>query len=101
MLNRLLPLMLLTVISATSTAQAASLRCEKGIVETGDMQEDVLALCGEPDQREHTPRQIDPDGYPAEGSVTVDHWSYGPDNGMVRRLRFIDGRLVDIDSSRR
>lgn len=99
--SRLLLPILLTVVSATSTAQAASLRCDNGIVETGDLQEDVLAQCGEPDQREHTPRQIDPDGYPAEGSVTVDHWTYGPDNGMLRRLRFIDGRLVDIDSSRR
>ena len=34
------------------------------------------------------------------GSVTIDLWTYGPDNGMVRRLRFIDGRLVNIDSSR-
>ena len=98
--GRLLLLTLLTVVSATSTAQAASLRCENGIVETGDLQDDVLALCGAPDQREHTPRRIDPDGYPAEGSVTVDHWTYGPDNGMVRRRRFIDKRLVNIDSSR-
>ncbi|MEO1830209.1 MAG: DUF2845 domain-containing protein [Pseudomonas sp.] len=44
---------------------------------------------------------MDPDGHPAEGSVNIEQWSYGPTKGMVRSLRFIDGRLVEIDSTRR
>ncbi|WP_235827144.1 MULTISPECIES: DUF2845 domain-containing protein [Pseudomonas] len=77
------------------------MRCDRGIIATGALQAEVLEQCGEPDSRQLTPRHIDPDGYPAEGSVTVEHWVYGPSNGMVRELRFIDGRLVDIESTRR
>ncbi|SFM30404.1 Protein of unknown function [Halopseudomonas pachastrellae] len=77
------------------------MRCDHGIIATGALQAEVLEQCGEPDSRQHTPRHIDADGYPADGSVTVDHWVYGPSNGMVRELRFIDGRLVDIESTRR
>ncbi|GGE51458.1 hypothetical protein GCM10007421_27350 [Halopseudomonas oceani] len=93
-----LPLIGLVVGSAV---QAATMRCDHGIIATGAMMAEVLEQCGEPDSRQHTPRHIDPDGYPAEGSVTVEHWIYGPSNGMVRELRFIDGRLVDIESTRR
>ena len=92
--------LLITLVSA-SAAQAATMRCDQGIIATGALQAEVLEQCGEPDSRQHTPRHIDPDGYPADGSVTVDHWIYGPSNGMVRELRFIDGRLVDIESTRR
>lgn len=86
---------------AGSAVQAATMRCDHGIIATGAIMAEVLEQCGEPDSRQHTPRHIDPDGYPAEGSVTVEHWIYGPSNGMVRELRFIDGRLVDIESTRR
>lgn len=92
--------LLITLVSA-SAAQAATMRCDHDIIATGALQAEVLEQCGEPDWRQHTPRHIDPDGYPADGSVTVDHWIYGPSNGMVRELRFIDGRLVDIESTRR
>lgn len=92
--------LLITLVSA-SAAQAATMRCDQGIIATGALQAEVLEQCGEPDARQYTPRHIDTDGYPADGSVTVDHWIYGPSNGMVRELRFIDGRLVDIESTRR
>lgn len=92
--------LLITLVSA-SAAQAATMRCDQGIIATGALQAEVLEQCGEPDARQYTPRHIDTDGYPADGSVTVDHWVYGPSNGMVRELRFIDGRLVDIESTRR
>ncbi|UJJ30407.1 DUF2845 domain-containing protein [Halopseudomonas maritima] len=95
-----LMVMLVTLVTATAS-QAATMRCAGGIIATGALQAEVLEQCGEPDSRRLTPRHIDPDGYPAEGSVTVEHWAYGPSNGMVRELRFIDGRLVHIDSSRR
>lgn len=92
--------LLITLVSA-SAAQAATMRCDQGIIATGALQAEVLEQCGEPDARQYTPRHIDTDGYPADGSVTVDHWIYGPSNGMVRELRFIDGRLVNIESTRR
>ena len=82
-------------------AFAATMRCDGGIIATGALQAEVLEQRGEPDSRQLTPQHIDPDGYPAEGSVNVEHWVYGPSNGMVRELRFIDGRLVHIDSVRR
>ncbi|MEL0169311.1 MAG: DUF2845 domain-containing protein [Pseudomonadaceae bacterium] len=91
---------LISTLMTVSTSQAATMRCDHGIIETGASIEDVLEQCGEPDTRERTPQYIDPDGYPAEGSVNIEQWSYGPTNGMVRSLRFIDGRLVEIDSAR-
>ncbi len=92
---------LLVTLCAVSAPQAATMRCDHGLIATGALQAEVLEQCGEPETRQRTPRHIDPDGFPAEGSVTVEHWVYGPSNGMVRELRFIDGRLVDIQSTRR
>ncbi len=64
--------LLITLVSA-SAAQAATMRCDQGIIATGALQAEVLEQCGEPDARQYTPRHIDTDGYPADGSVTVDH----------------------------
>jgi len=48
---------------------------------------------------------IDPvigdNGYPKPGSVTVEHWVYGPANGGYRYLKFIDGKLVGIEFKRK
>lgn len=92
---------LLVALAAATTSQAATMRCDHGIISTGASVAEVLEQCGEPDTRERTPQHIDPDGYPAEGSVNVEEWTYGPTNGMVRSLRFIDDRLTEIDSTRR
>lgn len=97
---RNLAVFIIALVTA-SASQAATMRCDHGIIATGASIAEVLETCGEPDTRERTPQYIDPDGYPAEGSVNIEQWSYGPTNGMVRSLRFIDGRLVEIDSTRR
>lgn len=84
------------VLALTSVAAQASMRCEKGLVDEGDVSMDVVRKCGEPDKREvFTPGEA-----AKEGAATVELWVYGPDNGMYRYLRFIDGRLAQIRSQR-
>ncbi|MEN1529753.1 DUF2845 domain-containing protein, partial [Pseudomonas aeruginosa] len=33
------------------------------------------------------------------GAATVENWVYGPRNGWYQKLRFVDGRLVQIKGS--
>jgi len=77
----------------------ASMRCGTELVRTGMQMEEVLERCGEPQQRS-VEEPVDEQGYLIRGAVTVERWRYGPDNGMYRHLRFIDGRLVEIRSRR-
>ncbi len=92
---------LLTVLLlATSSAALASMRCNGGLINEGDNSLEVLRKCGEPDARERTLPTLQENGLPPEGAVTVERWAYGPRNGMTRYLRFLDGTLVQITSTR-
>lgn len=80
------------------TAQA-SMRCGTQLIDTGMLLDEVLSHCGEPQQRS-AEDPVDEQGYLIRGAARVENWRYGPDNGMYRHLRFIDGRLVDIRARR-
>ncbi|MFA5677820.1 MAG: DUF2845 domain-containing protein [Pseudomonas sp.] len=80
------------------TAQA-SMRCGSQSVDTGMLADEVLEQCGEPQLRS-VEEPVDEYGYQIRGAVRVENWRYGPDHGMYRHLRFIDGRLVEIRSRR-
>lgn len=54
----------------------------------------------EPAARQVTNPSVDGAGRIVRGAATVEHWIYGPTNGMSYQLRFIDGRLVRIRSQR-
>lgn len=76
-------------------AAEASMRCGTSLISEGQASVEVLRICGEPDQREVIP----PSGI-LGGGATVEHWVYGPRNGVYRHLRFIDGKLVEIRTER-
>ncbi len=76
------------------------MRCADGIVGAEETMQSVRDKCGEPDEHVTEPAEIDGYGAPVADAVRVDHWTYGPRNGMYRHLRFVDGRLVDIRSQR-
>ena len=102
----LLPLGL--TLAAVSPAHAA-FRCGSHLVSEGDTRSEVIARCGDPteiDQRSAILRQpvVWVGGRPySVGNglveVPVEVWVYnlGPSK-LMRRLRFEDGLLVDIDT---
>ncbi|WP_185265819.1 DUF2845 domain-containing protein [Halopseudomonas xiamenensis] len=92
-------LLVLGWVMGLSLPVQASMRCGTELVRTGMQMEEVLEHCGEPQQRS-VEEPVDEHGYLIRGAVTVERWRYGPDNGMYRYLRFIDGRLVEIRSRR-
>ncbi|MEH6566955.1 MAG: DUF2845 domain-containing protein [Halopseudomonas sp.] len=94
------PMLLATALCLCATQAAASLRCDHGLVSEGDNKLEVEMKCGEPVNASVTRPATDEYGNPVQGSATVEHWMYGPQNGMYRYLRFIDGTLVEIDSKR-
>ena len=95
-------------LAAASPAYAA-LRCGTHLVSEGDTRSEVIAKCGQPaeiDQRTAILRRplVWIGGRPVTVGeslieVPVEVWVYnfGP-NKLMRRLRFEDGLLVDIDT---
>ncbi|MDT4846439.1 hypothetical protein FQZ97_804590 [compost metagenome] len=63
----------------------------------GDRSVEVQRKCGEPASRNFI-------GYSETTSgrqeMQVEEWVYGPNNGMYHYLRFVGGRLSEIDSQR-
>lgn len=88
------------LLAAGTGVRAATLRCADGLVDEGDLSAEVRRKCGEPVDREVIGPALDSRGYPVRGAATVEHWVYGPRNGMYHYLHFIDGRLVEIHSER-
>lgn len=86
---------MMLLISGVMSAHA-TLRCDTHLIEEGALTVDVLRKCGEPNSRDIRTPALDANGQPRPGAVTVETWVYGPENGMYRYLRFIDGELVKI-----
>ncbi|KUM40047.1 DUF2845 domain-containing protein [Pseudomonas sp. EpS/L25] len=74
----------------------ASLRCGQNLVEEGDSVDQVLAACGAPAERQVNPPALRNNGVPKFNAAETQFWTYGPANGASRRLKFIDGKLVEI-----
>lgn len=98
-MKRITHLAWLITLAALSLSAQATMRCGTQLVDTGMQLDEVLEHCGEPQQRT-IDEPVDAAGYQIRGAATVEHWRYGPENGMYRHLRFIDGRLVEIRSRR-
>jgi len=94
---RALLLLALTLLGANAQA---SMRCNSALIDEGDLAVEVLRKCGPPAERQITPPALAANGQLKHGAVTVETWVYGPDNGMYRNLRFIDGRLVEIKNKK-
>lgn len=78
----------------------ASLRCNGGIIDEGDLSLEVLRKCGPPADRQSIAPSLDSYGRIIKGAATIENWVYGPNNGMYQYLRFIDGKLVEIKSKK-
>ncbi|KTT48176.1 hypothetical protein SB11R_16965 [Pseudomonas oryzihabitans] len=92
--------LLLLVLLASGTAQAASLRCGSTLVSDGSTTHEVRDRCGAP--LSVTPlgeRQVT-DAYGYRQVEFVEEWAYGPWNGMLYFLTFRGGRLAEVDSKR-
>ena len=90
----------LLLVLAVPPAQATSMRCGSALINEGQSAAEVLRTCGEPTQRQRTEPALAANGELREGAVSVEEWVYGPQNGLYRHLKFIDGRLVQIRSRR-
>lgn len=98
----------ITAVLWTQGATADSFRCGTRLVTDGDSVDKVVALCGPPtdiQRREILQRPIRwYRGRPYYTSyepipIPVEYWTYnlGP-NKLMRRLRFEDGLLVDVET---
>lgn len=82
-------LLLVLIALYCGSVNAASFRCYKGFVSTGDHKVTVLLRCGEPFFAEIIS---------ADDELKIEEWTYPPRHyrGFLRVLRFKGGRLVDI-----
>ncbi|WP_371370263.1 DUF2845 domain-containing protein [Pseudomonas sp. QL9] len=87
----------LTLLVAQSS-EASSMRCSRGIASEGDTRQEILEKCGEPADKEiwEPGLRNRNTNTPKKGVVRVEFWTYGPDGGVYRRLRFIDDKLVQV-----
>lgn len=92
--------LLLALALSVPMAQAASMRCGSALINEGQSAAEVMRTCGEPTQRQRTEPALAANGELRQGAVSVEEWIYGPQSGLYRHLKFIDGRLVQIGSTR-
>jgi len=96
-------------LSLAAAGPAYAFRCGSHLITEGDTRSEVIAYCGEPTEIERTTAILRRPiawigGRPytlGEGlvEIPVDVWVYnlGPSK-LMRRLRFEDGKLVDIET---
>ncbi|RMI00633.1 DUF2845 domain-containing protein [Stutzerimonas nitrititolerans] len=94
------PIFLISALLGAGQTYAETMRCNEGIIATGASSYEVLTKCGEPSDKEVVNPTVQPDGNLPRGAVTVETWVYGPNNGAHNFLRFIDGKLVKIETRR-
>ncbi|MFC4859643.1 DUF2845 domain-containing protein [Pseudomonas sp. MAHUQ-62] len=78
-------------------ATAHTFRCESKLVSVGDRSVEVQRKCGEPASRSFIGYSVTTGG---RQEMQVEEWVYGPSNGMYHYLKFLGGRLDEIDSKR-
>ena len=82
-------------------AQAQPMMCSTGIIDPGDSEARVLALCGQPDAAsqwvETIPAGDDYEGYVTADQIPMAEWDYqnGPDQ-FVYRIIFQNGIVQEI-----
>jgi hypothetical protein len=94
-------LALAAVLLASGPANAASLRCDGGIIGRGDSLDTVLVRCGEPHHRsahQKKLRERTATGASRVRIVDVEIWTYRLGYGrFIRYLTFEGGWLIRID----
>ncbi|MBU1283727.1 MAG: DUF2845 domain-containing protein [Gammaproteobacteria bacterium] len=87
----------LAFTSASSLAQAETLRCGSQLVSLDDRRFEVLQKCGEPAFRDLVGYSLGPN---ERREYQIEEWVYGPDNGMLSILTFEGTRLRAIERRR-
>ncbi|TDV64425.1 DUF2845 domain-containing protein [Pseudomonas sp. LP_7_YM] len=99
MFKKTLLLLGLPILMFASAAEA-TMRCGTALISLGDTVGVVREKCGEPDRSvEHQPA-VRSNGVPRFNAVKVTLWVYGPRNGASQHLKFIEEKLVAIDTRR-
>lgn len=78
----------------------ATMRCGTALISVGDTLSVVGEKCGAPDSSVVQEPALRSNGVPRFNSARVTLWVYGPRNGAYQHLRFIDDKLVAIDTRR-
>jgi hypothetical protein len=78
----------------------ATMRCGTALISTGDSIQTVQTKCGAPETQTTEGPALRPNGVPFQGSAKVSLWVYGPRSGAYQHLRFIDDKLVSIETRR-
>jgi hypothetical protein len=92
--------LLLAALILCAPEAHASMRCKSGIVSGGELIAEVLRKCGDPSSRQAIEPVVGANGKTPYKSATIEDWVYGPRNGLYQYLRFVDGKLANIRSSR-
>jgi len=95
-ITRWWPLLLLTLALDAN----ATMRCGTALISNGDSAQTVLQKCGAPNTQTSEGPALRANGVPYRDSAKVSHWVYGPRSGGYQHLRFIDDKLVSIETRR-
>lgn len=90
------PLLLFALVFDAS----ATMRCGTALISTGDSAQTVLQKCGAPDTQTSEGPALRANGVPNRNAAKIGHWVYGPRSGAYQHLRFIDDKLVSIETRR-
>lgn len=89
----------LSLLMFASTADA-TMRCGTSLISLGDTVSVVREKCGAPDSSVDQAPAVRNNGVPRFNAVKVTLWVYGPRNGASQHLKFIEDKLVAIDTRR-
>lgn len=81
-------------------AADATMRCGTALISLGDTASAVREKCGAPDKSEEQQPVLRSGSTRPFNSAKVSFWVYGPRNGAFQHLKFIDDKLVAIDTRR-
>jgi hypothetical protein len=90
---------LLRCLMFADVAQA-TMRCGTSLISLGDTAAVVRAKCEAPDHSEDQEPASRINGVPRLNAVKVSFWVYGPRNGAFQHLKFIEDKLVAVDTRR-
>lgn len=99
MMNRTLIFLGLAILLFADAA-SATMRCGTALISLGDTADVVRQKCGAPDSSVDQMPALRSNGVPKLGTAKVSLWVYGPRNGARQHLRFIEDKLVEIETKR-
>ena len=99
MMNRTLIFLGLAILLFADAA-SATMRCGTALISLGDTADVVRQKCGAPDSSVDQMPALISNGVPKLGTAKVSLWVYGPRNGAKQHLRFIEDKLVEIETKR-